>query len=101
MFIDKDEEAVAYLHKDMHVVKVTLVRQKLNRSLVDGGSSLDFLLKQNLVGLKIGDIRLDSIKISLKRFERAKLISLRIIDLLLTIGSSQLQKNSDDNVGGD
>ena len=89
---DEDEEAVTHPHEDALVVKVVLAGQELNRAFVDGGSSVDILFKQTLDDLQIGDLRLDPVRTSLKRFGGAELIPLGLIDLPLTIGSSPLQK---------
>ena len=92
MFTDEDEEAVAHPHEDALVVKVVLAGQELNRTFVDGGSSVDILFKQTLDDLQIGDLRFDPVRTSLKGFGGAELIPLGLIDLPLTIGSSPLQK---------
>lgn len=45
MFTDEDKDAVAHLHEDALIVKVTLAGHELNQALIDGGSLVDILFK--------------------------------------------------------
>lgn len=49
MFMDEDEVEVNYSHDDALVITLEISSTKVNRVLVDTGSSVDIILKKNYI----------------------------------------------------
>ena len=92
MWTDEDEEGILYPHEDALIIKATAASKKFDRILIDTGSSVDVLFKSILEEMGMPDLRLEHTNTSLKGFGGGKLVSLGMVELPITIGSSPTEK---------
>ena len=92
MWTDEDEEEILYPHEDALVIKATAVAKGFDWILIDTGSSVDVLFKSTLEEMGIINLRLEHTNTSLKGFGGGKLVTLGVVELPITIGSSQTEK---------
>ncbi|KAH9715068.1 hypothetical protein KPL71_020894 [Citrus sinensis] len=92
MWTDEDEEGILYPHEDALVIKATVASKKVDRILIDTGSSVDVLFKSTLEKMGIADRKLEYTNTSLKGFGGGKLVPLGVVELPITIGSSPTER---------
>lgn len=93
MWIEDNEEEILDPYKDAIVIKAKVTNRKRNRILVDSGSSVEMLFKFTLDEMRITDVRLEHTNASLKGFWERKLMTLKVIELPIIIGSRLFKKN--------
>lgn len=92
MWTDDDEEGILYPYEDALVISTNITSKRCDRILVDIGSSVDVMFESTLDSVRITGLRLESTNTSLKGFRGGRLIPLRLVELPVTIGTSQFQK---------
>lgn len=92
MWTNDDEEGILYPYEDALVIRADITSKRCDRILVDIGSSVDVMFKSTLNSVRIAGLRLKSTNTSLKGFGGGRLIPLGLVELPVTIGTSQFQK---------
>lgn len=86
-FSDEDYEGVYLPHSDALVVTMVAVNHKINRVLVDNGSSTDILYKSAFDLMKISREKVYAVRFPLVGFVGEQVIPLGSIELQVTVGT--------------
>lgn len=85
-FSDEDYEGVYLPHSDALVVTMVIANHKIQRVLVDNGSSADILYKSTFDLMKIDKEKVSVVRYPLVGFAGEQVMLLGLIDLQVTIG---------------
>ena len=90
-FSDSDMEGCQHPHDDPLVVKAVVANKTVRRVLVDNGSSIDIIFASAFDKMGIGREKLEPVNADLRGFSRERVLPLRSMQLVLTLGDPPCQ----------
>ena len=90
-FLDSNIEGFSHPHDDPLVVRVIVANKTVHRVLVDNGSSTDIIFVSAFDNMGIGREKLEPVNAHLWGFSRERVLPLRSIQLVLTLGDPPCQ----------
>ena len=94
-FSDSDLEGCQHLHDDPLVIKAVVANKTIHWVLVDNGSSIDIIFASAFDRMGIGREKVEPISTHLRGFSREKVLPLRSIQLVLTLGDPPCQATTE------
>ena len=90
-FSDYDMEGCQHSHDDPLVIRVVIANKIVHRVLVDNGSSANIIFVSAFDKMGIGMEKLEPVNAHIQGFSGEKVLPLRLIQLVLTLGDPQCQ----------
>ena len=90
-FSASDMEGCQHSHDDPLVIKVVVANKTIHRVLVDNGSLADIIFTSAFEKMGIGREKLEPVNACLRGFSRERVLPLRSIQLVLTLGDPPCQ----------
>ena len=87
-------EGCQHPHDDSLVVRVVVANKKVQRVLVDNGSSADIIFASSFDKMGIGREKLEPVNSHLRGFSRERVLPLGSIQLVLTLGDPLCQETT-------
>ena len=90
-FSDSDLEGCQHPHNDPLVIRAVVANKTIHRVLVDNGCSADIIFASALDKMGIGKEKLEPVSTHLRGFSEEKVLLLRSVQLVLTLGDPPCQ----------
>ena len=97
-FSDADLEGYQHPHDDPLVIRAVVANKKGHRVLIDNRSSIDIIFASAFDKMGIGREKMEPVNAHLRGFSGERVLPLRLIQLVLTLGDPPLLGDKDDKI---